>query len=77
MIAESDADRLARLVLGRLASFRRTMWFAYLRDKSSLTDKEMLLVSRTVYETSKYIYYRASERYRRNSSMPKYAQETA
>ena len=75
MIPESD--RLARMLLGRLVVFRRTMWLAYLRDKTTFTDKEKIMVSRTIHETSKYAYYRASERYRRNSSMPKYSQERA
>ena len=72
MIPESD--RLARMLLGRLARYRRSMWQG--RLKSRRGDPEYRLLSRRTHEDAQYTYSVASATYKRYSKMPKYSQET-
>ena len=74
MIPESD--RLARILLGRLAIRRRYLWVKALNARRD-NRFEMMLSWRREHEDVKAAYQILSHTYRLNSSMPKYSQETA
>jgi hypothetical protein len=74
MIPESD--RLARILLGRLAKRRRHMWMCALGARR-VNNFERMISYRRSHEDVKVAYQVVSHTYRLNSTMPKYAQETA
>lgn len=60
-----QADRVSRVILGRLASFRRTMWESFLYQTKNNADRFVQERYFIFYETAKRAYKIAAQEYRK------------